>query len=74
MDHPWRKLEDLFNGKDKLRRAPRRRSGKEIDELLKILEECPCAGKETTEGEATTRCIEGEVYFLGPDVLEFLHT
>jgi hypothetical protein len=45
MDHPWRTHGDLFNGKDELRRAPRRRNGEEIDENLSNLEECPAPGK-----------------------------
>jgi hypothetical protein len=34
-DHPWRKRGDLFNGEVKMRGPPDRRSGAEIDELLK---------------------------------------
>jgi hypothetical protein len=45
MDHPWRKQEDLFNGKVELGRTPHRRSGKEIDELLNDWKECPALGK-----------------------------
>ena len=32
---PWRKRGDLFNGKDEPETAPRKRSGEEIDTLLK---------------------------------------
>ena len=45
MDHPWRKRGDLFNGKDELERAPRTRSGKEIEELMNNWDECPAPGK-----------------------------
>ena len=45
MDHPWRKRGDLFNGEHEPERAPRPRSGTEIDELLKNWEECPAPGK-----------------------------
>jgi hypothetical protein len=45
MDHPWRKHEDLFNGKEELKKAPRSRSGEVIDDMLKNWEECPLPGK-----------------------------
>ena len=45
MDHPWRKRGDLFNGKDELERAPRPRSGEEIEELLNNWVDCPAPGK-----------------------------
>ena len=42
---PWRKLKDLFDGIAELRKAPRRRSGTEIDMLLKNWKKCPPPGK-----------------------------
>jgi hypothetical protein len=34
MDHPWRKLGDLFNGKEELKKAPHLRSGEVINDML----------------------------------------
>ncbi|KAK1609673.1 hypothetical protein QYE76_033346 [Lolium multiflorum] len=42
---PWRKRGDLFNGKDEVEGPPPRRSGEEIDTLLKNWKDCPPAGK-----------------------------
>src|SRR3954463_8967483 len=39
--HPWRKLGHLFDGSEELRAPPARRSGKEIDNLLKTWEGAP---------------------------------
>jgi hypothetical protein len=44
-DDPWRNRGDLFNGKVEHRGPPHKRSGIEIDELLKNWEECPATGK-----------------------------
>ena len=44
-DDPWRKRKDLFDGETEPRRAPRTRSGEEIDKLLKNWKECPPPGK-----------------------------
>ena len=44
-DDPWRKHKDLFDNEVEVRRAPRQRSGEEIDEMLKNWEECPAPGK-----------------------------
>jgi hypothetical protein len=43
-DDPWRKHKELFNGEVEIRRAPRTRSDKEIDEMLKNWKECPAPG------------------------------
>jgi hypothetical protein len=45
MDHPWRKREDLFNGKEELEKAPCSRSGEVINDMLENWEECPLPGK-----------------------------
>ena len=58
MDHLWRNHRDMFHGKDELERA--------IEKLGRV----PCAGKEATEGKAAVGCMESEVCFLGPEVLE----
>jgi len=42
---PWRNRGDLFNGETEHRGPPRKRSGAEIDELLKNWKECPAPGK-----------------------------
>ena len=42
---PWRKRRDLFNGKDELEGPPPKRSGAEIDTLLKNWKGCPVPGK-----------------------------
>ena len=42
---PWRKRGDLFNGKDELDNAPPKRTGEEIDTLLKNWTDCPLPGK-----------------------------
>ena len=42
---PWRQRGDLFNGKDEPETAPRKRSGEEIDTLLKNWKDCPPSGK-----------------------------
>ena len=39
MDDVWRRRGDLFNGEDEIRGPPRKRSGIEIDTLLKNWEE-----------------------------------
>ena len=44
-DDPWRNRGDLFNGHAEHRGPPRKRSGAEIDELLKNWKECPAPGK-----------------------------
>src|SRR5664279_5060395 len=44
-DDVWRSRGDLFNGKDETRGPPRKRSGFEIDKLLKDWKECPASGK-----------------------------
>ena len=44
-DDPWRKHGDLFNGLAEHRGPPRKRSGTEINELLKNWEQCPAPGK-----------------------------
>jgi hypothetical protein len=44
-EDPWRERRDLFNGKAKTGIAPHPRSDEEIDELLKIWEECPAPEK-----------------------------
>jgi hypothetical protein len=42
---PWRKRGDLFNWKDELEGPPPKRSGEEIDTLLKNWKDYPPAGK-----------------------------
>jgi hypothetical protein len=42
---PWRRRGDLFNGKDELEGPPPKRSGVEIDILLKDWKNCPPPGK-----------------------------
>jgi hypothetical protein len=42
---PWRRRGDLFNGKDELEGPPPKRSGVEIDILLKDWKNCPPQGK-----------------------------
>ena len=42
---PWRKRGDRFNGEDELEVPPLKRSGKEIDTLLKSWKHCPPLGK-----------------------------
>ena len=44
-DDPWRNRGDLFNVHAEHRRPPHKRSGAEIDELLKNRKECPAPGK-----------------------------
>ena len=44
-DDPWRRRGELFNGENEARRPPRKRSGVEIDTLLKNWKECPAPGK-----------------------------
>ena len=44
-DDPWRKHGDLFNGLAEHRGTPHKRSGAEINELLKNWENCPVPGK-----------------------------
>ena len=44
-NHEWRKRGDLFDGTVELERAPARRSGEEIKELLDNWKECPTPGK-----------------------------
>ncbi|MCY5088433.1 hypothetical protein OV015_25845, partial [Salmonella enterica subsp. enterica serovar 1,4,[5],12:i:-] len=38
---PWRKHGDLFDGTNEPRGPPRKKSGEEIDTLLKGWKECP---------------------------------
>ena len=45
MDHPWRKLSHLFDGKVELRGKPDQKSGAVIAELLNNWKECPAPGK-----------------------------
>ena len=54
-DHPWRKLGHLFDGSEELRTPPARRSGTEIDELLKTWKECPVPGKKQKKLEPLMR-------------------
>ena len=49
--HTWRKLGHLFDGSEELQAPPARRSGKEIDNLLKAWEECPVSGKKQKNTE-----------------------
>ncbi|KAK1670881.1 hypothetical protein QYE76_059040 [Lolium multiflorum] len=42
---PWRKRGDLFDGTNEPRGPPRKKSGEEIDTLLKGWKECPAPGK-----------------------------
>ncbi|KAK1684215.1 hypothetical protein QYE76_045063 [Lolium multiflorum] len=42
---PWRKRGDLFDGTNEPRGPPRKKSGEEIDTLLKGWKECPPPGK-----------------------------
>ena len=42
---PWRKRGDLFDGTNEPRGSPPKRSGEEIDTLLKNWKECPAPGK-----------------------------
>src|SRR3954467_3603573 len=49
---PWRKRKDLFEGTTKLRKAPRRRSGTEIDMMLKNWKKCPPPGKINSKRKA----------------------
>jgi hypothetical protein len=42
---PWRRRGDLFNGKDELEGPPPKRSGIEIDILLKDWKNCHPPGK-----------------------------
>ena len=44
-DDPWRRRGELFNGENEARGPPRKRSGVEIDTLLKNWKECPAPGK-----------------------------
>ena len=59
-DDPWRNCGDLFNGHAEHRGPPRKRSGAEIDELLKDDEKGAGAAAEG---------MEDEVCFLGLGVL-----
>src|SRR3954468_129243 len=53
--HPWRKLGHLFDGSEELRAPPARRSGKEIDKLLKTWEGCPAPGKKKKKTQPLMR-------------------
>src|SRR3954465_8142397 len=46
------KRKDLFDGTTELRKAPRRRSGTEIDMMLKNWKKCPPPGKINSKGKA----------------------
>src|SRR3954469_19406551 len=68
--HPWRKLGHLFDGREELRAPLARRSGKEIDNLLKTWEGCPSPGKKKKEDSSVDEGMENEVCFLGFGILE----
>ena len=75
MDHPWRKLGELFsNGKDEPNGAPRTRSGAEIDELLKNWNECPSPGKKRPKPEPLLGIWKARSVFHDLEYWPVLHT
>src|SRR3954454_1180676 len=62
--HPWRKLGHLFDGSEELRALPARRSGKEIDKLLKTWEGCPVSGKKKNKPQPLMRVWKAKSFFL----------
>ena len=57
---PWRKRGELFNGKDELDLPPRKRSGEEIETLLKNWKECPPSGKVKKQKKGEKKRKRGE--------------
>ena len=74
LDHPWRRRGELFNGKDELERAPRTRSGEEIDELLKNWDECPSPGKKRPKPEPLLGVWKARSVFHDLQYWPVLHT
>ena len=74
MDNRWRKLRDLFNGKDELERAPRPRSGEQIQELLENWEECPKPGKKRPRVDPLLGVWKAKCFFWDLKYWKILHT
>jgi hypothetical protein len=73
-DHPWRKRGDLFNGEVEMRGPPDRRSGAEIDELLKNWKECPAPGKKQKKTKPLMRVWKARSVFWELDYWKLLRT
>jgi hypothetical protein len=74
MDHPWRKHGDLFNGKEELKKAPRPRSGKVIDDMLENCEECPLPGKKHPRTKPLHGVWKATSVFWDLPYWKYLHT
>jgi len=74
MNDPWRMHGDLFNGEDELRGPPRKRSGKDIDMLLKNWEECPAPGKKRKKPAPLEKVWKARSVFWDLPYWKILHT
>src|SRR3954462_10779573 len=80
--HAWRKHGHLFDGSEELREPQARRSGKEIDNLLKTWKECPAPGKKKKKTQPLMRVWKTKSVFwdleywsllLSPHSLDIMH-
>src|SRR3954470_15532609 len=80
--HAWRKQGHLFDGSEELRAPPSRKSGKEIDNLLKTWKECLAPGKKKKKTQPLMRVWKARSVFwdleywsllFSPHSLDLMH-